>query len=311
MPQYRIIANPVSARGAGVQKISAIEHALGRLHLDYELVQTSRPWHAAELARQAALDGVEVVVAAGGDGTSNEVINGLMGLRQSGQLLPTLAVLPIGRGNDFAFSMGAPVDLKQSILALQQMQTRTIDIGFLVGGDFAGGRYFGNGVGIGFDTITGLEADKLPYITGFITYLLAAIRTIFIMKAPSVEITLDEKKWVQAAMMVSIMNGRRLGGGFWTAPNGLGDDGLFDLCVAGEVTKLQMFALIARFLKGTQASHPAIRTARSRKVKVAALKGSLAAHADGELISRSCQQLELEILPRQLQLVVWKDGPSR
>ncbi len=310
MPQYRIIANPVSARGAGARKISDIEHQLGRMHLDYELVQTSHPWHAAELAHQAVLDGVKVIVAAGGDGTSNEVINGMMIGHQAGQRLPILGVLPIGRGNDFAFSMGAPVDLEQSILALQHMQTRTIDIGFLEGGDFPAGRYFGNGVGIGFDTIAGLEADKLPYITGFITYLLAAIRTIFIMKAPSVEITLDEKRWVLASMLVSIMNGRRLGGGFWTAPNGLGDDGLLDLCVAGEVTKLQMFALIARFLKGTQASHPAIRTARSHKVKVRALKGSLAAHADGELISRGCQQLELEVLPRQLQLVVWKDGKS-
>ncbi len=311
MPQYRIIANPVSARGAGARKISEIEHQLSHLHLDYELVQTSHPWHAAELAHQAVLDGVKVIVAAGGDGTSNEVINGLMMERQAGQRLPILGVLPIGRGNDFAFSMGAPVDLEQSLLALQQMQTRTIDIGYLAGGDFPGGRFFGNGVGIGFDTIAGLEAEKLPYITGFITYLLAAIRTIFIMKAPSVKITLDEQEWVQASMLVSIMNGKRLGGGFWTAPHGLGDDGLLDLCIAGEVTKLQMFALIPRFLNGTQASHPAIRTGRSRKVRVIALKGSLAAHADGELISRGCQQLELEILPRQLQLVVGNQGLSK
>ncbi len=311
MPHYRIIANPVSARGSGAHKISAITRRLDQIHLDYELVLTTHPWHAAELARQAALDGIEVVVAAGGDGTSNEVINGLLGLRPSGMRLPILAVLPIGRGNDFAFSMGAPIDIEQSILALRQMKTRPIDIGFLVGGNFPGGRYFGNGVGIGFDTLAGLEAERLPYITGFITYLMAAIRTIFIMKAPSVEIKLDDQEWVQAVMLVSIMNGKRLGGGFWTAPHSRYDDELFDLCVAADVTKPQMFALIPRFLKGTQARHPAIQMARSHKVRVTARKGALAAHADGELISRACQQLELEILPRQLQMVVGEDGTSR
>ncbi len=311
MPQYRIIANPVSARGSGARRIAEFAQKLAHLHLDFELILTGHPWHAAELARQAVLDGVEVVVAAGGDGTSNEVINGLMRGRQTGRRLPILAVLPIGRGNDFAFSMGAPVDLEESMAALERMQTRTIDIAHLVGGNFPAGRFFGNGVGIGFDTITGLEANRLPYITGFITYLMAAIRTIFIMKAPTVEIELEGEKWVQPSMLVSIMNGRRLGGGFWTAPNSLGDDGLFDLCIANEVTRLQMFALIPRFLKGTQASHPAIRTARSRKVKVTALKGSLAVHADGELISRACQKLELEILPRQLELVVSKNGLAK
>jgi diacylglycerol kinase (ATP) len=309
MPRYRIIANPVSARGAGARRIVEIEQKLARLHLDYELIQTSHPWHAAELARRAVVEGIEVVAAAGGDGTSNEVINGLMAERQAGRRLPILAVLPIGRGNDFAFSMGAPADLEQSMLALEQMQTRTIDIGHLAGGNFPGGRFFGNGVGIGFDAITGLEADRLPYITGFITYLLAAIRTIFIMKAPTVEITLDGEQWVQPSMLVSVMNGRRLGGGFWTAPQGLGDDGLFDLCIASEVSRLQMFALIPRFMKGTQASHPAIRMARARQVKVTAIKGSLVAHADGELISRACPQLELELLPRQLELVVSRNGP--
>ncbi len=308
MPRYRIIANPVSARGAGAKRITEIRQKLAHRHLDYELIETSHPWHAAELARQAVAEGVEVVAAAGGDGTSNEVINGLMAERQTGRRLPKLAVLPIGRGNDFAFSMGAPVDLGQSISALEQMETRTIDIGYLGGGNFPEGRFFGNGVGIGFDTITGLEADRLPYITGFLTYLMAAIRTIFVMKAPTVEIELDGEKWAQPSMLVSIMNGKRLGGGFWTAPHGQGDDGLFDLCIANEVTRLQMFALIPRFLMGTQASHPAIRMTRSRKVKVTALKGSLAAHADGELISRACPQLALEILPAQLELVVSKNG---
>lgn len=310
MTRYRIIANPVSARGAGARAIPVIEKKLSQLQIDYDLVRTERRWHAAELARQAVLEGVDVIAAAGGDGTANEVLNGLLGASQNGNLQPAMAVLPIGRGNDFAFSMGAPVGLDQSIQAMAKAHTRTIDIGYLVGGNNPKGRYFGNGVGIGFDALTGIEAEKMPYITGFTNYLMAAVRTIFIMKAPLIEIELDNEKLVQPSLMVSIMNGRRMGGGFWTAPQSVSNDGLFDLCIAREVTKLEMFALIPRFMNGSQASHSAIHMARSHKVKVTALKGTLAAHADGELICQGCPQLDLEISSRQLRLVVSKNGVS-
>ncbi len=310
MTRYRIIANPVSARGAAARAIPQIETKLGQLKLDYDLVRTERPWHAAELARQAVLEGVDVIAAAGGDGTANEVLNGLLGASQNGHPQPAMAVLPIGRGNDFAFSMGAPVELDQSIQAMAKAHTRTIDVGYLVGGNNPQGRYFGNGVGIGFDALTGIEAEQVPYITGFTNYLLAAVRTIFIMKAPLVEIELDDEKLVQPSLMVSVMNGRRLGGGFWTAPQSVSNDGLFDLCIAREVTKLEMFALIPRFMNGSQASHSAIHMARSHKVKVTALKGTLAAHADGELICQGCPRLDLEISSRQLRLVVSKNGAS-
>ena len=278
-----------------------------RAHLHaghFELVRTVRPWQAAELAAQAALDSFDVVAAAGGDGTSNEVINGLIQARAQGGNRPAMAALPIGRGNDFAFSMGAPVDLERSIQALATLRTRTIDIGRVSGGDFPQGRYFGNGVGIGFDAVTGFEALKVPQITGFLSYLLAALRTIFIMKAPQVEIELDNEKLEQAVLLVSIMNGRRLGGGFWSAPHGIPDDGLFDLCIGREVSKLQILLLIPRFLNGTQAGHPAIHVTRSRLVRVTAQKGSLAAHADGETLCYAGKELTLEVIPRMLELVV-------
>ena len=307
MTRYRIIANPASRRGAAAQLIPVIKEKLKSHNLDFNLIKTERPLHAEELAFQAAREGVDVVVAAGGDGTANEVINGLMQARTNGSG-PAIAVLPIGRGNDFSFSLGGPATLEEGIEALVQGQQKAIDIGRVTGGDFPEGRYFGNGVGIGFDAVTGFEAMKLPIKAGFLSYLVAALRTIFIMKAPLVEIQLDNERIEQFSLLVSIMNGRRLGGGFWSAPNSIGDDGLFDLCIARNVSKLQMLMLVPRFLNGTQARHPAIHMARSRKVTVRALEGSLAAHSDGETLSYSCKQLEMEILPRQINLVIYKNG---
>ena len=109
MTIYQVIVNPSAGRGSAGRCIPLIEQSMQALSLKYNLVQTQRPGHAIELAHQAALDHADVVVAAGGDGTSNEVINGLMQARNegSGQQV-AMGVLAIGRGNDFAYSMGVP-----------------------------------------------------------------------------------------------------------------------------------------------------------------------------------------------------------
>jgi YegS/Rv2252/BmrU family lipid kinase len=221
-----------------------------------------------------------------------------------------MAVLPIGRGNDFAFSMGAPTSIDRSITAVSEGRTRSIDVGRVTGGDYPQGRYFGNGVGIGFDAVTGFEALKVPVVTGFLNYLIAAVRTVCIIKAPLVEIQLDDERLELPVLLVSIMNGRRLGGGFWSAPDGVCDDGLFDLCIAREIDRLQILGLMPLFLKGTQAGHSAIKMTRSKRVTVKALKGSLAAHADGETLCYAGQQLDLEVLHHQLELIVHRDGSS-
>ena len=100
--------------------------------------------------------------------------------------------------------------------------------------------------------------------------------------------------------MVSLMNGRRMGGGFMRAPRAETADGYFDVCVAEEVSKAGILRLIPRFMAGSQATHPAISTLRTRRIKVSALEGSLPAHADGETLCEAGEQLELEILPQQL-----------
>jgi diacylglycerol kinase family enzyme len=94
-----------------------------------------------------------------------------------------------------------------------------------------------------------------------------------------------------------------MGGGFMMAPQGLTDDGLFDLCIARQVSRARIFALIPRFMQGTQATHPAISTARAKKVVVTAVEGVLPAHADGETLCTEGRELALELLPRQLDFI--------
>ncbi len=96
------------------------------------------------------------------------------------------------------------------------------------------------------------------------------------------------------------MNGRRMGGGFMMAPSAQTNDGYFDVCIAEEVSKAGIFALIARFMAGSQASHPAISTLQTRRIKVTALEGSLPAHADGETLCEAGEELSIEIMPQKI-----------
>jgi len=272
--------------------------------LKYELVCTEHHWQAVELARQAALSGYEIVVAAGGDGTVNEVINGLMEARQAGKVNPALGVLCVGRGNDFAYGVGIPQDLQAGVSNLVRGIRRKIDIGRVFGGLYPQGRYFGNCVGVGFDAIGTIEAAKLRRLGGFLSYLVAVLRTIFLYyRAPLSRVDYDAQTLTQPSLLVSVMNGRRLGGGFMMAPEAEPDDGLFDLCIGHEMSRLRIFGMIPRFLRGTQGSQASITTGQARRISIEALEGVLPAQTDGEILCVEGRRLEVELLPGAIEVI--------
>lgn len=299
-----VIFNPVSGRGHALRKLPLLKKILSASHLDFDLLLSERPWHAVELAESAARREVEVVVAAGGDGTVNEVINGLMRARLEGFVKTALGVLGIGTGNDFAYSLNLPAKLEDGVGAIAHNTRRLIDIGLLKGCGFPEGRYFGNCVGIGFDAAGTILANKITRVRGMMAYVIAAVQNIFLYyRAPTLKIDLDNESMTLPSLLVSIMNGQRIGGGFWTAPQALPDDGVFDLCIAREVSRPRMFTLIPHFLKGTQASQPEIQMKQTRNVKVTATKGVMPIQADGEVLDEACREVSVAILPRQLEVL--------
>ena len=305
MTRHKVIVNPISGRGAGERSIPLIEQQLRTYGLEYELVRTERPWHAAELAQTAAAQGYDVVVAVGGDGTADEVLNGLMLAKAAGvPRLPAMGIISVGRGNDFAFGMGVPPGVEAGCRVLSQGRPRPVDVGRVTGGFFPQGRYFGNGVGIGFDAVVGFEALKLKWLSGFPSYIVAALKTIFLyFRAPLLQIEYDDQTLTQPSLLVSIMNGRRMGGGFFMAPNGRVDDGVFDLCIARQISRARIFTLMPHFFDGTQVREPEITTGQARRVVVTALQGSLPAHGDGETLCYEGQQLTMELLPHAIEMI--------
>jgi diacylglycerol kinase (ATP) len=306
---YKIILNPVAGNNNGTHSIPKIKQLCSQHQLSYDLVLTERIGHGIELTHQAVKDGYKVIVAVGGDGTANEVINGLMQCRQEGLSVPPLGVLSVGRGNDFAGSMDIPTDLEGGVQALLDDFRRIIDIGKVTGGMVPQGRYFGNCVGVGFDAITTIEVHKLPRWGGFMGFLVAVLKTVFLYnKPPLATIVYDDQTLTQRSLLISIMNGRRLGGSFLMAPDSLPDDGLFDLCIGEQMSPFEVIKMIPHFTRGDQATQPKVKTGRAAHTTITGLDGPLPTQTDGEIICVDGNHLEVEVLPGMLEIISKKPG---
>ncbi|HSR31295.1 MAG TPA: diacylglycerol kinase family protein [Anaerolineae bacterium] len=296
----RLILNPAAGRGAGARLAPAIVECLRDHDLDFQIETTDGPGHATRLAHDATAKGEGVLVAVGGDGTVNEVLNGLM-LAQGGPDRMALGVLPIGTGNDFAYGAGVPLDLTEACRVIAQGRTKMIDVG-LFHPDNEEPRYFGNGIGMGFDAVANIESRKVKRLRGTLLYLVAVLRTLaFYYHAPQTNIQFDAEELSQPSLMVSVMNGRRMGGGFYMTPTSQIDDGVLDLCVAAKVSRSKMVRFVPRFMRGTHITDRDITMGQGRKVTVTS-ESPWAAQIDGEIYGVGARHFEVELFPQRLCL---------
>jgi len=299
--KIKLIVNPVSGRGYGRKACPLIRQYLSDLGADFDLVQTDAPGEAIHLARQALIDGFDTIVAVGGDGTSHEVVNGMMS-GAKGPIVGTLGCIPTGCGNDFAVMNGAPTDLEEACRLIVAGKTRLVDIGRVTLDDRIT-RHFDNTVGIGFDGLVTMEARKFKRLRGMALYLLVVLKTIFLtMHPPWVEIEFDGHVIRQRVLMAVIANGPREGSSFWVAPGARYDDGLLDLVIAGTMSKLQMLAMVPKFMKGTHIHDRRVATERARHVIVSS-EDPLYIHVDGEVLCEEAHRVEATLIPSCLRII--------
>ncbi len=298
MGAIRLIVNPVAGRGHTARVEPYIRRIFEGLGVSFDVQHTSAPLEATALAERASLEGCPLVVAVGGDGTVNEVLNGLARAHANGGPLGTLGVIPTGSGNDFEYMLRTADGLESACRRLAEGKARLIDIGRI------GDRYFANGVGIGFDAAVNIASRKYHWLRGLPLYLLAVLETTFVSyRAPTVTIDYDGQVSTAPMLMISVTNGRRFGGGFLVTPQAEMDDGLLDLCLAREVGRLGILGMIPHFIRGTHIDKPPVKMARARRVVVTS-SDNLPAHVDGEIYCTDAHRLEIEILPRRLQVVI-------
>ena len=299
-PRPYVIFNPLANRGTASRLLPELERCLAA-HGGADLVQTTRPGEAAELAARAMERGCDIIVAAGGDGTVNEIVNGCLShTREEGPA--TLGIIPIGSGNDLAWTIGISPDLETACARVFAGERREIDIGRIT--DEGGrSRYFCNGVGIGFDGTVAREVHKITWAGGFTKYLIGLARTfILYYKAPPTTIRYSDKEIFDDIMMLTVSNGKRHGGGFVITPEATLDDGNLDLCIVPRLGRLSILQLIPKFLKGVHVGDPRVQMDRGQRVIVEVPEG-LATHLDGEIFADAARRLDIEVLPRRLTII--------
>lgn len=301
MEELQIIVNPQAGRGHAGKIVGNLAQELRALGVPHALYLTERPGHAIELAQSLVAAGHHRLASVGGDGTAHEVINGLMAAQRPGEPVE-LSCIPAGSGNDFALMNGLSPELGKACRTIAAGHSRLIDLGHVtIDGQIA--RYFDNTVGIGFDGLVCQETRRNKRARGLALYIPAVLKTILVTLqfAPST-LTVDGTTTQIAPMMVTICNGPREGGGFMLAPAARFDDGQLDLVITDRLNRLQMLALVPRFLKGTHLSHPAV-SARSIQSLTISSAAPLYAHVDGEILAEEAHHIAIHVVPQSLRLV--------
>jgi YegS/Rv2252/BmrU family lipid kinase len=265
-------------------------------------VLTRQPGHARLLARQAADEGYDLVVAAGGDGTVHEVVNGLM---RGDRADVALGVLPIGSGNDFAFGFGIPLQLEVAVARLFQGQLQAVDLG-RVEDERGRFEFFQNNLGIGFDAVVVIRSETITRVHGFMMYLLAALQTIVqYYQTHRLEIRFDEELVRQESLFLALGIGPRGGGGFLLTPDAKTDDNLIDSCLVNPISRLTMLRLLLRGMKGTHVTSPHVGMRQSRRIAVQS-QTPLPIHVDGEMFAYprdNVYQVTITSVPAAIEVI--------
>lgn len=264
---------------------------------------TVYPTHAVELARQAAEDGYELVISVGGDGTTHEVINGLMQVPEERR--PRLGIVPVGTGNDFASNVGLPTHPPEAMRRAFTGQPKRVDLGLIESG--LRREYWDNTLGIGFDAIATIHSRGVPVLRGFFVYLIAVIKTILLNHNPArLQVAADEARWEDDYLMFVFCNGPREGGGFQVAPEAQVDDGWLHYTAITRVSRPMMFRLIPEVMKGTHGRFRQVKLGKVREMQLASDR-PLYIHADGEIFAgfgTDVRELTIRVLPAALEVIV-------
>lgn len=301
-PKVKLIFNPIANLGRAWMVASSLRPIIAELG-DADWSGTVYPTHATELARKAADEGYDIVVAMGGDGTMHEVLNGLMQVPADRR--PKLGVVPVGSGNDFAHACGISDKPEEAIRQAITGSSRAVDIGIMRDGD---GRqeYWANAIGIGFDTIVTLHSRKVTLVHGFAAYFIAVLQTIFFDYQPfNLKMKIDDQDWDRELVMLVMMNGKREGGGFQVTPDSKPDDGHLDYLAVDRVSRLQMLRILPEVMNGTQSRMKDCHLATFSKFELRS-RQPLYIHLDGEIFATPnarVDHLTAEILPGALQII--------
>lgn len=280
--ELALIVNPAAGGGRVRRRWPQLESALRQRGISWQAFWTEDAGHATVLAERACGQGYDAVVAVGGDGTLNEVVNGALGSD-----VP-VGLIPLGTGVDFSRTARLPRSPGEALDVILSGRVRRVDVGVV------NNRYFCNVAGTGFDATVADRVNRSGLKRGgLIPYVQAIFQTLFTYKNASFKISLDDDTYEVTSLLMAVANGRYYGGGLMICPEAELADGCFDVCIVGDIGKISTLFLLPRVFSGGHKNHPQVTFVRARRVTVDG-PAHLQVQADGELIGHLPATFEMK-----------------
>lgn len=283
--KYAIIVNPVAGRGRTSKRLPLLKEITDQTGHTFDYYFTKEPLHASRIADKIHRE-YDAVVAYGGDGTANEVMNGLAGTTTP------FGIIPDGTGNDFAKSISVMRDLRKAIDTIVNYKYRLMDLGTI------GNRIFLNGVGIGFDGFVNYRNKKMKLLKGTLSYLYAVLSSLTLWKAIPINLEIDGMKIGQSSMyLIAIGNGSSVGGGFKLTPDASIHDSVFDICHISDISIWKILINFVRLINGTIDVVKEVTMRKGKKIRITS-DVPLPIHFDGELYDIFSKEIDISIVPQ-------------
>lgn len=285
--RFLILLNPTSAGGRALRLLPEAEAVFNERGLEHRVVETRDIEHARHAAREATIRG-DVIVSMGGDG----LVGALAGaLRETDGVL---AILPGGRGNDFARSLGIPRDVRKASELAATGEIRRVDLGEANGETFAGI------ASTGFDAIANELANRVKVVRGNLVYAYAGIRALAGWRPATFKVSVDGLDFQVTGYSVSVANSKAHGGGIYVAPHADLADGQLDVIAAGNVGKLKALVSLPKLFSGTHVGLDWVTTYRGKEVHVDADR-PFRVYADGDHLTDL--PMTVRVVPAALRII--------
>ncbi len=300
-----VVVNPNAGIGKLRRDWDKISGLLDKQGFSYQAVFTRGPWHAVELVESHVTQGFRKIIAVGGDGTLNEVVNGIF--RQ--QVVPstdiTVGMISVGTGNDWVRTYDIPMDYEEAILVLKKGKTLLQDAGIVnyFNNSKESTRYFINMAGVGFDGLVASKTNdsKTRGRGNPLLYLKPLIGSLFTYKSCNTRVAVNGTKISEKFFTIGVGIGQYNGGGMRQTPDAKTDDGLFDIILIKDLSKWSVIANVRRLYDGTIKKHKRVITHTAKTIRIECDQPVLL-EADGESLGHS--PFSFDIIPGSVRVVI-------
>jgi YegS/Rv2252/BmrU family lipid kinase len=303
-PNWLVIVNPNAGRKKGVKDWKQISSLLDHYRLNYLPVFTERPKHAIVLSRNYIVEGYRHILVVGGDGTMNEVVNGVFRQKACRTTDITLGMITVGTGNDWGRMFDIPSTYREAIRTILRSNTILQDVGKVkyLYNNSKKKRYFVNIAGLGFDAEVVRKSNSLKEKGrgGALLYLVTIFRSLMNYKHVNAMISVDGLAVENQIFSLNVGICKFSGGGMIQVPNAIPDDGLFDMTVINSMPKLRVIRSLRRLYNGTINDHPKVDSYTGKSIRVES-SDTIHLETDGETLGHT--PIEFSIIPKSVRVI--------